>query len=45
MNCLQLFEGEDIVSVKRLGLTLSALRKINTKEARDYMTQEWLNNN
>tara|TARA_Y100000590_G_scaffold444126_1_gene574515 strand:+ start:496 stop:2118 length:1623 start_codon:yes stop_codon:yes gene_type:complete len=45
MNCLQLFEGDDIVSVKRLGLTLSALRKINTKEARDYMTQEWLNNN
>jgi hypothetical protein len=41
MNCFQLFEGEDIVSVKRLGLTLSTLRKINSKEAKEYMTHEW----
>ena len=41
MNCFQLFKGEDIVSVKRLGLTLSSLRKINTNEAREYLTHEW----
>ena len=40
-NCFQLFKGEDIVSVKRLGLTLSTLRKIQSKEAREYMTHEW----
>ena len=40
-NCFQLFEGEDIVSVKRLGLTLSSFRKINTNEAREYLTHEW----
>ena len=32
MNCFQLFEGEDIVSVKRLGLTLSTFRKIKSEE-------------
>ena len=41
MNCFQLFTGEDIVSVERLGLKLSTLRKINTEEAREYMTHEW----
>jgi|TARA_B100000959_G_scaffold153040_1_gene160371 hypothetical protein len=41
MNCMQLFEGENIVSVERLGLTLSALRKIQSNEAKEYMTREW----
>ena len=41
MNCFQLFKGEDIVSVERLGLTLSTLRKIQSKEAREYMTHDW----
>ena len=41
MNCFQLFKGEDIVSVKRLGLTVSTLRKIQSKESREYMTHEW----
>ncbi len=41
MNCFQLFQGKDIVSVKRLGLTLSTLRKIESKEAREYMTHKW----
>jgi len=40
MNCFQLFEGEDIVSVKRLGLTLSTFRKIK-EEARFYNTEKW----
>ena len=42
MNCFQLFKGEDIVSVKRLGLTLSTFRKIQSEEAREYLTKEWL---
>ena len=42
MNCLQLFKGEDIVSVKRLGLTLSTLRKIQSEDAREYMSPKWL---
>ena len=42
MNCLQLFKGEDIVSVKRLGLTLSTLRKIQSEEAREYMSLKWV---
>ena len=41
MNCFQLFEGEDIVSVKRLGLTLSTFRKIRSEEAQVYNTEEW----
>ena len=41
MNCLQLFEGEDILSVKRLGLTLSTFRKIQSEEAQIYMTPKW----
>ncbi len=41
MNCYQLFTGEDIVSVERLGLKLSTLRKINSKESQEYMTHEW----
>ena len=41
MNCFQLYQGKDIVSVKRLGLTLSTLRKIESKEAREYMTHKW----
>ena len=41
MNCLQLFEGEDIVSVKRLGLTMSTFRKIQSEEAQVYMTPKW----
>ena len=41
MNCFQLFEGEDIVSVKRLGLTLSAFRKIQSDEAQFYNTEKW----
>ena len=40
-NCFQLFKGEDIVSVKKLGLTLSTFRKINSNEAQEYMTHEW----
>jgi len=40
-NCLQLFEGEDILSVKRLGLTLSTFRKIQSEEAQVYMTPKW----
>ena len=41
MNCFQLFQGEDIVSVKRLGLTLSSFRKITSKDAKEYMTHDW----
>ena len=41
MNCFQLFQGKDIVSVKRLGLTLSTLRKISSRESKEYMTHEW----
>ena len=41
MNCLQLYEGEDILSVKRLGLTLSTFRKIQSEEAQVYMTPKW----
>ena len=41
MNCFQLFEGEDLVSVKRLGLTLSTFRKIQSEEAQVYNTTEW----
>ncbi len=41
MNCFQLFQGKDIVSVKRLGLTLSTLRKISSKESKEYMTHDW----
>ena len=44
MNCFQLFKGEDIVSVKRLGLTLSTFRKIQSEEAREYLTKEWIRN-
>ena len=40
-NCFQLFEGEDIVSVKRLGLTLSTFRKIQSEEAQVYNTEKW----
>ena len=41
MNCLQLYKGEDILSVKRLGLTLSTFRKIQSEEAQVYMTPKW----
>ena len=41
MNCLQLYKGEDILSVKRLGLTLSTFRKIQSEEAQIYMTPKW----
>ena len=41
MNCFQLFEGEDIVSVKRLGLNLSTFRKIKSDDARYYLTDVW----
>ena len=41
MNCFQLFEGEDLVSVKRLGLELSTFRKIQSKEAQVYNTEKW----
>ena len=41
MNCFQLYKGKDIASVKRLGLTLSTLRKINSKEGKEYLTHEW----
>ena len=41
MNCFQLYQGKDIVSVKRLGLTLSTLRKIDSEEGKEYMTHEW----
>ena len=41
MNCFQLYQGKDIVSVKRLGLTLSTLRRIQSNEAKEYMTREW----
>ena len=41
MNCFQLYQGKDIVSVKRLGLTLSTLRKIESKEGKEYLTHEW----
>jgi len=41
MNCFQLYQSKDIVSVKRLGLTLSTLRKIESKEGKEYLTHEW----
>ena len=41
MNCLQLFEGDDILSVKRQGLTLSTFRKIQSQEAQFYLTPKW----
>ena len=41
MNCFQLFEGEDVVSVKRLGLTLSTFRKVQSEEAQLYNTVIW----
>jgi len=45
MNCFQLFNGEDILKVERLGMTLSAFKKIQPKqEEKEYMTSEWLKN-
>ncbi len=41
MNCLQLYQGTDIVSVKRLGLILSTFRKIESKEGKEYLTHDW----
>ena len=40
-NCFDLYKGEEIVSVKRLGLTLSAFKKIETEEGQVYMTPKW----
>jgi len=41
MNCFDLYKGEEIVSVKRLGLTLSAFKRIESKEGQLYMTPKW----
>ena len=41
MNCFQLYKGKDIVSVKRLGLTLSTFKKIESEEGKEYLTHEW----
>ena len=41
MNCFDLYKGEDIVSVKRLGLTLSSFKKIESEESQIYLTPKW----
>ena len=41
MNCFDLYQGEDIVSVKRLGLTLSSFKKIESEESQIYLTPKW----
>ena len=41
MNCFDLYKGEEILSVKRLGLTLAAFKKIESEEGQVYMTPKW----
>ena len=41
MNCFDLYKGEEILSVKRLGLTLAAFKRIESEEGQVYMTPKW----
>ena len=41
MNCFDLYKGKDILTVKRLGLTLAAFKRIESEEGQVYMTPKW----